>query len=90
MPRHYRQWNDGTGTLTLRCPGLAAVVRCLTAANGESNTAGTRQTGISSFLKRRDVSVLVAARTSTWLPPPVTHPGQPPHPNPLPSGYHRR
>ena len=38
---------DGAGTLTLRCPGLAPVVRCLTAANGETNTAGTRQTGFS-------------------------------------------
>ncbi|HAH3464263.1 TPA: hypothetical protein GF135_25375 [Escherichia coli] len=42
---------DGTGTLTLRCPGFAAVMRCLTAANGETNTAGTRQTGFLRFLK---------------------------------------
>ena len=42
---------DGAGTLTLRCPGLAPVVRCLTAANGETNTAGTHQTGFLRFLK---------------------------------------
>ncbi len=56
----------------------------------ETNTAGTHQTGFLRFLKAPGVSVLVAARTSTWLPAASDTSGQPPHPNPLPSGYHRR
>ncbi len=58
-------------------------MRCLTAASGEADTAGTRQTDFFVSLKRQDVSVLVAARTQHGYPPPVTHPGQPPHPTPL-------